>query len=95
MGGIGARSVTAGSPSAQAAVITIVGIWLAWAVALLIFQALVPARIALARPDSVLEWTAGETGPDSHQAQPNLLDPTFAGQVAWDSEFYISIATAG
>jgi Mannosyltransferase (PIG-V) len=76
-------------------VITIVGIWLAWAVALLVFQALVPGRISLARPDGVLEWTANETRPDSHEAQPNLLDPTFAGQVAWDSEFYISIAAAG
>jgi hypothetical protein len=79
----------------RAALMTIAGVWLAWAIALLAFQALVPGRITLDRPDSVLEWTANETGLRSHQAQPNLLDPTFAGQVAWDSEFYISIAAVG
>jgi hypothetical protein len=82
-------------PWPRAALTTIVGIWFAWAVALLAFQALVPGRITLERPDTVLEWTGNETGLRSHREQPNLLDPTFAGQVAWDSEFYISIAAVG
>jgi hypothetical protein len=73
----------------------IVGIWLAWAAALVGFQALAPGRVSLDRPDTVLGWTADETGVRSHVNQPNLLDPTFAGEVAWDSEFYISIAAAG
>jgi hypothetical protein len=75
--------------------LTIAGIWFAWAVVLVTFQALVPGRISLDRPDRVLEWTANETGLRSHRDQPNLLDPTLAGQVAWDSEFYISISVAG
>jgi mannosyltransferase PIG-V len=79
----------------RSALISVVGIWLAWAVALLAFQSLVPGRISLERPDDVLEWTADETELQSHSEQPNLLDPTFAGQVAWDSEFYISIAAVG
>jgi hypothetical protein len=81
--------------SRRASLVTIAGIWLAWALALLLFQALVPGRIALERPDNVLEWTGNETGLRSHRDKPNLLDPTLAGHVAWDSEFYISIAAAG
>ena len=95
VGACGERSVTQGTSWSRSQLATIVGIWLAWAVALFVFQALVPGRITLDRPDNVLVWTADETGIRSHSAQPNLLDPTFAGQVAWDSEFYISIAAAG
>ena len=89
------RFVTGGSSRLRAPLITIAGIWFAWAVALFVYQALVPGRVTLERPDNVLVWTADETGLQSHREQPNLLDPTFAGQVAWDSEFYISIAVAG
>lgn len=70
-------------------------LWLAWAVLLLGFQSLVQARLELKRPDHALAWTARETGKDSQNDQPYLIDPFMNGQVSWDSEFYLSIATAG
>lgn len=70
-------------------------LWLLWAVILLGFQRLVSARIALARPDRVLSWTANETHASSHRNQPYLNDPVLNETVAWDSEFYLSIAAVG
>lgn len=70
-------------------------LWLAWAVLLCGFQWAVAARIGLARPDDVLSWTAAETTADAHRQQPYLLDPFLNDHVAWDSEFYLSIAVAG
>jgi len=74
---------------------TIIGIWAAWAAALLIFQAIVPMRLELARPDSALGWTANETRRTSQNDKPYLIEPFLNAQVGWDSEFYLSIATAG
>jgi hypothetical protein len=73
----------------------LLALWLAWAVLVLGFQALVVQRFQAQIPDTVLEWTAGETQPDAHSAQPYLLEPFMNRQVAYDSEFYISIALAG
>jgi len=73
----------------------VVGIWLVWAVALLVFQVVVQARFAPERPDTVLEWTAPETGPGRHAEKPILQDQAWPGPTEWDSEFYLSIATAG
>ena len=70
-------------------------LWLAWAVLLCGFQWAVAARIRLARPDDVLSWTAAETTADAHRQQPYLLEPFLNDHVAWDSEFYLSIAVAG
>jgi hypothetical protein len=50
----------------------IVGLWLVWAVALPAFQVVVVARFAPERPDTVLEWTAEETGLRRHALKPVL-----------------------
>lgn len=68
---------------------------LLWALALVGFQLLVSARYAPQRPDRVLEWTQYETGARSHDQQPYLLEPFMRQFVAWDSEFYLSIAIHG
>ena len=74
---------------------SILGMGLLWAVALVGFQLLVSARYAPERPDLALEWTRYETGPHSHDEQPYLLEPFMRQFVAWDSEFYLSIALHG
>jgi hypothetical protein len=68
---------------------------LLWAAALVGFQLLVGARYAPERPDQALEWTRYETGAHSHDQQPYLLEPLMRQFVAWDSEFYLSIAVSG
>lgn len=59
------------------------------------FQTLVSERYQPNRPDRALEWTPNETGRTSQRGRPYLLDPFMNNQVAWDSEYYLSIATAG
>jgi len=56
------------------------------------YQAAVIARYHVQRPDSALFWTAGRTG-DSQST--NLAESFMNAQVAWDSEFYLSIALHG
>ena len=68
---------------------------LLWGIALVGFQLLVSARYAPDRPDRVLEWTPYETEARSHDHQPYLLEPFLRQFVAWDSEFYLSIALHG
>jgi hypothetical protein len=68
---------------------------LLWGLAMVGFQLLVSARYAPERPDRVLGWTASETGFHSHDQQPYLLEPFMSQFVAWDSEFYLSIAIHG
>jgi hypothetical protein len=74
---------------------TIFLIWLAWVVVVLGFQSLVAARLQPARPDRALSWTETETTATSQNDKPYLIDPFMNNQVAWDSEFYLSIATVG
>ena len=74
---------------------TILLIWLAWAILVIGFQKVASMRFQPQLPDTVLDWTAGETTPGAHDRQPYLLDPFMNRQVAYDSEFYISIAIAG
>lgn len=74
---------------------TIALIWLGWALLILGYQAFAPARLPVERPDRVLAWTADETRADSHRGQPYLLEPVLNAQVAWDSEYYLSIALKG
>jgi hypothetical protein len=73
----------------------IVLLWLGWSVVMLGYQAIAPGRFDLQRPDRATPWTAEETRADSHRSQPYLQDPFLNAQVAWDSEFYISIALHG
>jgi len=75
--------------------LTLLLIWLAWAVVVIGYQGLANMRLQPKLPDNVLDWTAGETTPGAHDKQPYLLDPFMNQQVAYDSEFYLSIANAG
>jgi hypothetical protein len=72
-----------------------VWLWLGWAILILGFQALAPGRFDPMRPDHSTGWTADETRAGSHAGQPYLLDRFLNRHVAWDSEFYISIALHG
>ncbi|MEM7800430.1 MAG: hypothetical protein AAF633_14640 [Chloroflexota bacterium] len=69
--------------------------WLIWCHIMIGFPAWVEARLDLQRPDFALFWTAGETAATSNDDQPYLLEPFMNRHVAWDSEFYLSIATVG
>ncbi|MBL8063641.1 MAG: hypothetical protein JNK32_11505 [Anaerolineales bacterium] len=70
-------------------------IWLGWSVVILAFQHWIGARLELQPPDRALNWTAAETIPHSQDDKPTLLDPFMNEHVAWDSEFYLSIAISG
>ncbi|MEX2161029.1 MAG: hypothetical protein WD751_03860 [Anaerolineales bacterium] len=74
---------------------TVFLIWLGWVVVLFGYQALMPARLDLARPDYVLFWTPNETQADSQADQVYLTEPFLNSHVSWDSEFYLAIANAG
>ncbi len=74
---------------------TIVLLWLAWAVVMTAYMQLVPYRYAPSRPDNALTWTANETRRNSNDGKIYLLEPFLNAQVAWDSEYYLSIATVG
>ncbi len=73
----------------------VVLIWLAWAAILIGFQAVVPQRLKVQRPDYALFWTPNETKTNAQNNKPYLLDPFMNAQVSWDSEFYLAIATGG
>ncbi len=70
-------------------------IWLGWAVVMLGYQVLVPARLELARPDYALNWTVSETRPNSQAGKIFLNEPFLNRHVSWDSEYYLAIATYG
>lgn len=70
-------------------------LWLGWAVLMLGYQAVAPGRFTPEHPDRSTPWTADETQVDSHKGRPDVLDPILNTHVAWDSEFYISIALRG
>ena len=68
---------------------------LIWALLVTGFQVLASLRFGAQPPDRALEWTPSETTPGSHVNRPYVLDPFMNHAVAWDSEFYLSIAIAG
>jgi len=70
-------------------------LWLSWAIALGLFQSMVAARFDARPVDRVLPWTARETGKQDSDVKARLEVPIFAERVAWDSEFYLSIAQFG
>jgi hypothetical protein len=81
-------------------VIKIVLVWAAWLAIICAFQIGVQARVQPARPDNTLAWTANETGDGFPAAtgpgcRPYLADPNMNEHVAFDSEYYISIAIGG
>ena len=73
----------------------IVLVWLAWVIIVIAFQALATARLTLQFPDRALEWTTRFTGEGYQEGHVYLLDPFMNNQVAWDSEYYLSIAVGG
>jgi len=75
---------------------TVFAIWLGWALIMLAYSILVPARFSVRRPDRVLSWTAGSTAIGGDQDQKYYLRDSFLeNQVAWDSEYYLAIALGG
>ena len=70
-------------------------IWLAWSVIIIGYMGLATKRYEPSRSDEALSWSADETRRDSLKDNPYLLDPFLNGQVAWDSEYYLAIATTG
>jgi hypothetical protein len=78
----------------------IVLLWAAWLLIICTFQIVVGARLQPARPDNVLAWTASETS-DGYPAasgqgcRPLLADQNMNEHVAFDSEYYLGIATGG
>ncbi len=73
----------------------IVLLWLAWALILIGFQGLATARFKPEFPDRAQVWTQYATGAGYQLRHPFLLDPFMNNQVAWDSEYYLGIATGG
>ena len=73
----------------------IILLWLVWAILLMGFQQLVGNRFQPKRPDGALSWTLGETGRTSQKDQKYLNEPFMNEAVAWDSEYYLSIAMGG
>jgi hypothetical protein len=69
--------------------------WLAWAIIVIAFQALATARLVPQYPDRALEWTTKFTGNGYQEDHVYLLEPFMNDQVAWDSEYYLSIAIGG
>lgn len=74
---------------------TVVFIWLGWVAAILAFQALLPARLQLARPDYALPWTPQETVAGAQADKIYLNEPFLNEHVSWDSEFYLGISLEG
>jgi hypothetical protein len=75
--------------------VRLVATWAAWLLILCVFQVLVQARLQPARPDKVLGWTPSETGQRVLECRPMLADPVMNEHVAFDSEYFVSIALAG
>ncbi len=70
-------------------------LWFAWIFILLGFQAWTVMRIQIKHPDYVLEWTPIDTATTYKLRKPYLNEPFMNQQVAFDSEYYLSIATVG
>jgi hypothetical protein len=69
----------------------VVLLWLIWLLTIWSYQAAVTARYHLEKPDRVLFWTAAA----EQRTSPYLSQSFMNAQVAWDSEFYLSIALQG
>lgn len=75
---------------------TIILTWFAWAIIVIAFQSLATARLVPQFPDRAQEWTEefADT-PDYQDGHIYLNEPFMNNQVAWDSEYYLAIATGG
>lgn len=74
---------------------TIVLIWVGWFTILYGFQTLAAERMPPQRPDFSREWTPDFTRFGSLRGRLYLNDPFMNRQVAYDSEYYLSIAIGG
>lgn len=74
---------------------TVALIWAGWAITILAFQAYLPARLELARPDYAIEWTPQETQAGAQDDKLFLNEPFLNRHVSWDSEFYLGVALEG
>jgi hypothetical protein len=79
----------------SAVVRTITLLWIGWFVVVLGIQIVTPQRIDLKRPDRAVAWSATETTTAVKRNNPLLADPFMNETVAWDSEYYLSIALNG
>ncbi len=70
-------------------------IWLGWALIMISYHILLPARFTVKPPDFALEWTATETLPGSQNGKIFLNEPFLNRHVSWDSEYYLAIAVSG
>lgn len=70
-------------------------IWLGWALIMLGYQIIIPARLNLQRPDYALQWTPTETTAVSQRGKIYLNEPFLNRHVSWDSEYYLAIAVGG
>ncbi len=70
-------------------------LWLVWIFILLGFQAWTVMRFQVRHPDYALEWTPIDSAPGYKLNKPYLNEPFMNQQVAFDSEYYLSIATIG
>jgi hypothetical protein len=69
--------------------------WLSWVVIVIAFQAWSTARLHLRYPDRAQEWTTTATKEGYQKGHVYLVEPFMNNQVAWDSEYYLAIATGG
>jgi len=69
--------------------------WLCWALIMIGYVAYVQGRFDVKPPDKAVSWTENETQPNSQDGRPYLLEKFMNGHVAWDSEYYLSIAVGG
>jgi hypothetical protein len=70
-------------------------LWLAWSIIIVGYMELASIRYQPERPDYALVWSDTETTQRSNLNNPYLLDSMLNSIVAWDSEYYLSIATVG
>lgn len=69
--------------------------WFLWSMVMLSLVQVLGMRFSLATPDYALSWTAAETSPEQQASYPGLQGPVLNGHIAWDSEYYLSIAQRG
>ena len=69
--------------------------WFCWAFIMVGYVAYVQGRFDIKPGDKALSWTESETQPTSQNDKPYLLEKFMNGHVAWDSEYYLSIAVGG
>ena len=83
----------------QKSTFNILALCFIWAVIIIGFQHIVSARLKLVRPDDALSWTASSTLEDPFEKvyakDAGFYNSYRSEHAAWDSGFYLSIATAG